>query len=68
MSLPGVNLTEENSWRSAAINAVAAYCHVEEGRTRRSQHRLNPQASQKAETQNSFNPEKELEAAKVAVN
>jgi hypothetical protein len=68
MSLPGANLTEENSRRSAAIDAVAAYCHVEEGRTRRSQHGPNPQASQKAETRNSFDPEKELEAAKVAVN
>jgi hypothetical protein len=68
MSLPGANLTEENSRRSAAIDAVAAYCHVEEGRTRRSGHGANPQASQKAEIRNSFDPEKELEAAKVAVN
>jgi hypothetical protein len=67
MTLPGANITEENSRRSAAIDAVAAYCHVEEGRTRRSRHAANPQASQKVKTQNSFDPEKELEAAKAAL-
>lgn len=37
MSLPGSSLPEETQRRSAAISAVATYCHLEEGKILRNQ-------------------------------
>jgi hypothetical protein len=34
MTLPGTTLKEKVCWRSAVINAVAAYCKFEEGGAR----------------------------------
>ncbi|KAF2193597.1 C2H2 finger domain protein [Zopfia rhizophila CBS 207.26] len=76
LSLPGSSLEEEAYRRSAAINAIIAYCNIEEGGTPRVQRargstvRDPPVAVKRegVELQEAVDPpDKALEAAKVSV-
>lgn len=64
LSLPESTLKEEHRRRSTAINAIAAYCKVKEGVTRRAKR----VASRLKQTEAVVNPlQVALEAAKVSV-
>jgi len=66
LTLPGSTLEEEYRRRSTAINAIAAYCKVEEGVTRRVQRGASvAKPTQSALTANPLHAA--LEAAKVSV-
>ncbi|KAF2197852.1 hypothetical protein GQ43DRAFT_466094 [Delitschia confertaspora ATCC 74209] len=68
MSLPGSSLKEEAPRRSAAINAIVAYCHIEEGRTRRVQRATGLVKYDETVRCDAVNPlVAALEAAKVSV-
>ncbi|KAF2180940.1 C2H2 finger domain protein [Zopfia rhizophila CBS 207.26] len=69
LSLPGSSLEEEARRRSAAINAIIAYCHVVEGETPRVQHKRSSTSHvPSVGSQQAADPlEKALEAAKVSV-
>jgi hypothetical protein len=67
MSLPGSNLNAETKRRIAAINAVATYCRVEEGKTPKSRRTSNSDVFEAAKVRHDIDPQEELEAAKVAV-
>src|SRR5256885_776687 len=67
MLLPGSSLKEEAYRRSAAINAIIAYCYLEEGRTRRVQKATGP-VKYETEWWDAIHPlVAALEAAKVSV-
>ena len=66
LTLPGSTLEEEYRRRSTAISAIAAYCKVEEGVTRRVQRVASvAKPTQSASTANPLDAA--LEAAKVSV-
>ncbi|OCK73812.1 C2H2 finger domain protein [Lepidopterella palustris CBS 459.81] len=66
LSLPGSTLEEEVRRRNAAINAIIAYCGIEEGGYGRV--RSAPSAVKREESREAINPPiKALEAAKVLV-